>query len=95
MRWFLQRSVTGSESVSFRLRVYFFLITPVKFDNVLYRHLSSLSASRERRLGNPTAQGVVSRAALSSPKSPLNTFIYLFIYLIILLLQYCNVLFTT
>ena len=46
---------------------------------VLYRHLSSLSASRERRLGNPTAQGVVSRAALSSPKSPLNTFIYLFI----------------
>ena len=32
--------------------------TPVKFDNVLYRYLSSLSASRERWLGFPTAQGV-------------------------------------
>ena len=32
--------------------------TPVKFDNVFYRYLSSLSASRERWLGIPTAQGV-------------------------------------
>jgi hypothetical protein len=32
--------------------------TPVKFDNVLYRYLSSLSASRERWLGFLTAQGV-------------------------------------
>ena len=31
--------------------------TPVKFDNVLYRYLSSLSASRGRWLGIPTAQG--------------------------------------